>query len=89
MGAPNDLLGISIHEGVEDALSAHETTGLGGWASGGAAFLPNLADAVPTYVETITVVAHRDEAGGMGCLGKLAGGRPRRERLQCSSDRGA
>jgi putative DNA primase/helicase len=68
---PNDLLGISIHEGVEDALSAHEATGLGAWASGGATFLPNLADAVPSYIETITVVAHRDEAGRAGAR-KLA-----------------
>jgi hypothetical protein len=63
---PNDLLGISIHEGVEDALSAHQATGLGAWASGGATFLPNLADAVPSYIETITVVAHRDDAGRTG-----------------------
>ena len=63
---PNDLLAISIHEGVEDALSAHEATGLGAWASGGASFLPSLADAVPTYVETVTVVAHSDEAGRIG-----------------------
>jgi hypothetical protein len=63
---PNDLLAISIHEGVEDALSAHEAAGLGAWASGGASFLPNLADAVPSYVETVTVVAHRDEAGRIG-----------------------
>ena len=63
---PNDLLGISIHEGVEDALSAHEATGLGAWASGGATVLPNLADAVPSYVEAVTVVAHRDEAGRIG-----------------------
>jgi hypothetical protein len=62
----NDLLAISIHEGVEDALSAHEATGLGAWASGGASFLPHLADAVPSYVETVTVVAHRDEAGRIG-----------------------
>ena len=62
----NDLLAISIYEGVEDALSAHEATGLGAWASGGASFLPPLADAVPTYVETVTVVAHRDEAGRIG-----------------------
>lgn len=67
----NDLLAISIHEGVEDALSAHEATGLGAWASGGASFLPHLADAVPSYIETITVVAHRDEAGRIGA-GELA-----------------
>jgi hypothetical protein len=63
---PNDLLAISIHEGVEDALSAHEATGLGACASGGASFLPPLADAVPAYVETVTVVAHNDEAGRIG-----------------------
>jgi len=32
----NDLLGLAITEGVEDALSVHHTTGLGVWASGGA-----------------------------------------------------
>jgi hypothetical protein len=62
----NDLLAISVHEGVEDALSAHDATGLGAWASGGAPFLPHLADAVPSYIETVTVVAHRDEAGRIG-----------------------
>ena len=62
----NDLLAISIHEGIEDALSAHEATGLGAWASGGAPFLPHLADAVPSYIETVTVVAHSDEAGRIG-----------------------
>jgi hypothetical protein len=62
----NDLLAISVHEGIEDALSAHEATGLGAWASGGAPFLPHLADAVPSYIETVTVVAHSDEAGRIG-----------------------
>jgi putative DNA primase/helicase len=63
---PNDLLAISVHEGVEDALSAHEATGLGAWASGGASLLPDLADAIPAYVECVTVVAHKDEAGRIG-----------------------
>jgi hypothetical protein len=62
----NDLLAISVHEGIEDALSAHEATGLGAWASGGAPFLPHLADAVPSYIETVTVIAHSDEAGRIG-----------------------
>jgi len=30
----NDLLGLAITEGIEDALSAHEATGLGAWAAG-------------------------------------------------------
>jgi putative DNA primase/helicase len=63
---PNDGLGLSIHEGVEDALSAYEATNLGCWASGGAPFLPDLADAVPSYIETVTIVGHQDKAGGLG-----------------------
>jgi hypothetical protein len=63
---PNDGLGLSIHEGVEDALSAYEATNLGCWASGGAGFLPDLADAVPGYIECITIVSHRDDAGQIG-----------------------
>jgi hypothetical protein len=62
----NDGLGLSIHEGVEDALSAFEATGLGCWASGGAAFLAALTDAVPGYVECITIAEHNDAAGQAG-----------------------
>jgi hypothetical protein len=29
---PNDLLGMAITEGIEDALSVHQATGLGAWA---------------------------------------------------------
>jgi putative DNA primase/helicase len=63
---PNDLLGLSIHEGIEDALSAYEATNLGCWASGGAPFLPDLADAVPSYIEAVTIVSHQDRAGQIG-----------------------
>jgi hypothetical protein len=63
---PNDLLGLGIHEGVEDALSACEATGLGCWASGGAGFLPDLAAAVPGHIECVTIIGHRDEAGRNG-----------------------
>jgi len=55
----NDLLGLAICEGVEDALTAHEATGLGAWASG-ASFLPKLADAIPPHVDAITIFAHED-----------------------------
>jgi len=34
LAPPNDLLGMAISEGIEDALSAHEATGLGAWAAG-------------------------------------------------------
>ena len=59
----NDLLGLAICEGVEDALSVHRTTGLGAWASGGASFMPKLAPTVPDYIEVITIYAHDDERG--------------------------
>jgi hypothetical protein len=62
----NDLLGLAICEGLEDALSVYEATGLGAWAAGGAAFLPKLADAVPSYVECVTIYQHDDAAGQAG-----------------------
>ena len=32
----NDLLGLVISEGIEDALSLHEASGCGAWAAGSA-----------------------------------------------------
>ena len=63
LAPPNDLLGLAICEGVEDALSAHQATGLGAWAAGGASFMPRIAAAIPDYVEAVTVFAHADTAG--------------------------
>ncbi len=59
----NDGLGLAITEGIEDALSIFEATGLGAWAAGSASFLPALADVVPDYVEAVSVIADPDEAG--------------------------
>ena len=59
----NDLLGIAITEGIEDALSAHDATGLGAWAAGPASRLLALADAVPSYIEAVTIFAHADVVG--------------------------
>jgi len=59
----NDLLALAITEGIEDALSVHEATGLGAWAAGSASRLPALAAALPIYVECVTVVADDDEDG--------------------------
>jgi len=55
---PNDGLGLVITEGVEDALSLHQATGLGAWAAGGVTFMPALADAVPAYIEVVTIASH-------------------------------
>src|SRR5262249_6902929 len=59
----NDLLGLIVCEGIEDALSAHEATGLGAWAAGSASRLPALAEAVPNFIEYVTVLADDDVDG--------------------------
>jgi Toprim domain len=62
----NDLLGLAICEGPENALSVHAATGLGVWASGGASFLPKLVAAVKglnTPPECITVFIDPDPNG--------------------------
>jgi hypothetical protein len=63
---PNDMLGLAITEGIEDALTAHEATGLGAWAAGSAGFMQALAKSVPVYIEAITIFAHADKAGRRG-----------------------
>jgi hypothetical protein len=63
LAPPNDLLGLAICEGIEDALSIHVATGLGAWASGGAGRMPALADAVPSYVECVSIFGDDDDAG--------------------------
>jgi hypothetical protein len=71
LAPPNDLLGLCVTEGIEDALTAHEATGLGAWAAGSAGRLPKLADVIPSYIECVTILAHDDQAGQDGAR-KLA-----------------
>jgi hypothetical protein len=59
----NDGQGLAITEGIECALSVHMATGLGAWAAGSATRLPLLADAVPAYVDLVTIVADSDDVG--------------------------
>jgi hypothetical protein len=66
LAPPNDLLGLAICEGVEDALSIHEATGLGAWASDGATRMPALANAVPAHIDCVNVFGHDDAAGRRG-----------------------
>jgi hypothetical protein len=66
---PNDLLGMAVTEGIEDALSVHEATGLGAWAAGAAGRMPALADKLPEYIECVTIWAHPDPAGQAGAIG--------------------
>jgi Toprim domain len=63
----NDLLGLAITEGIEDALSVSAATGLG-WAAGSASRMPALAETIPAYVESVTIFAHGDDAGRKGAL---------------------
>ncbi|HWK68591.1 MAG TPA: CHC2 zinc finger domain-containing protein [Rhizobiaceae bacterium] len=71
LAPPNDLLGLVIAEGIEDALSAHQATGLGAWAAGGADRMPALAAAVPGWVDCVTILVDDNEAG-RGNSAKLA-----------------
>ena len=59
----NDLLGLAICEGVEDALSIRQATGLGAWAAGSATMLPALADSVPDYITRVSIFVDADEVG--------------------------
>jgi hypothetical protein len=59
----NDLFGLAITEGIEDALSVHEATRLGAWAAGSASRLPALAEVVPAYVEEVTIMVDDDADG--------------------------
>jgi hypothetical protein len=63
LAAVGDLLGLAITEGIEDALSVHEATGLGAWAAGSASFMPALAAAVPSWIECCTIMVDDDRTG--------------------------
>jgi hypothetical protein len=64
MVAPwTDGQALIVTEGIEDALSAHETTGMCAWAAGCASRLPALAYAVPSWVESVTILADNNHDG--------------------------
>jgi hypothetical protein len=59
----NDLLALTIGEGVEKTLADHRVSGAGAWASASAARLPGLADLVPSYIECVTVLVDENDDG--------------------------
>jgi hypothetical protein len=59
----SDMAGLAITEGIEDALTMHEVTGLGAWAAGSASRLPALADVIPSYIDSVTVSIDDDPDG--------------------------
>lgn len=63
LGCMNDLLGLAVTEGIEDGLSIRQVTGLGAWAAGTANRMPALSDAVPEFVNCVTVLIDDDDAG--------------------------
>jgi hypothetical protein len=63
LAAMNDLLGLAVTDGIEDALSIHEATGLGAWAAGGASRMPALAAAVPDACDCVTIIGDDDPKG--------------------------
>lgn len=63
LAPPNDLLGLAITEGIEDALTVHAVTGLSAWAAGSASRMPDLSATMPSYIEAVTIYAHADDAG--------------------------
>lgn len=68
LAPPNDGLALCIAEGIEDALSLHQATGLGAWAAGSAGRLSGLASQVPAYMETVTIIEDDDDAGRKGAM---------------------
>src|SRR5260370_30369333 len=63
LAGPGDLRRLAFPDGIEDALSVHEATGLGAWAAGAASFMPALAAAVPGWVDCVTILVDDDNAG--------------------------
>jgi hypothetical protein len=60
---PNDLLALTIAEGVEDALSDYQISGAGAWAAASAGRMPGLAALVPNYIESVTILVDNNDAG--------------------------
>jgi hypothetical protein len=69
LAPPSDMTALTIAEGVEDALSNHLVSGRGAWCAGGASRLPHLADRVPAYIESVTVLVDDNDAGRRGSEG--------------------
>jgi hypothetical protein len=63
LSPPTDGLGLAIAEGIESSLSAFEATGLCTWAAGSSSRLLALADAIPNWVESVTILADDDVDG--------------------------
>jgi hypothetical protein len=52
-----------LTEGIEDGLSVLESLGIGAWAAGSASRMPALGDAVPNFVDAVSIFSHDDRDG--------------------------
>lgn len=77
LSPPNDLLGLCIVEGIETGLSLAEATLSGVWVAGSASQMPALAEAVPSWLDSVSIIADPDEAGQRGATALVAGLRRR------------
>jgi hypothetical protein len=63
LAPPNDLLALTIGEGIEKVLADHAVSGAGAWVSASAVRLPALATLVPGYIEGVTILVDDNEIG--------------------------
>jgi putative DNA primase/helicase len=60
----DSMWGLAITEGIEDALSVHQATGLSAWAAGSAPHMAKLAATIlRAEPESVTILADGDDAG--------------------------
>jgi hypothetical protein len=81
LSPPTDGQALIIAEGIEDALSGFEATGLCAWVAGSASRLPALGRSIPAWTESVTLLAHGDVDGrkhGSALIEKLSG-----RRIEC------
>jgi hypothetical protein len=72
LAPPNDLLALTIAEGIEDALADHQISGAGAWAAASAGRMLGLAALVPSYIECVTILVDDNDAGRRGSRGLAA-----------------
>jgi hypothetical protein len=63
LAPPNDLMALTIGEGIEKVLADCEVSFAGAWATASAVRLPGVADLVPRCVECITVLVDDNAIG--------------------------
>jgi hypothetical protein len=73
LAAYNDLLALTIAEGVEDGLNDHQISGTGVWAAASAARMPALAALVPSYVDCVTILVDDNPTGRRNSAAVAAG----------------